>query len=102
MHCRTCETALPPGSAFCPKCGTATPSHVSRQEGKHGAALAPSGNASGEILPPPPPPSGTPTQSGSSQYPPYGTPPPPFGPRPQTLSPTADSSRGSSSSLLTS
>ncbi len=68
MQCRTCGTALPPGSAFCPKCGTATPSHVSRQEGTHGVAIAPPSNASGGILPPPPPPGGTP--------PPYTAPPP--------------------------
>jgi zinc-ribbon domain len=68
MQCRTCGTALPPGSAFCPKCGTATPSHVSRQEVTHGAAITPHSSASGGILPPPPPPGGTPL--------PYTAPPP--------------------------
>jgi uncharacterized membrane protein len=68
MQCRTCGTALPSGSAFCPNCGTATPYNVSRQEGNHGAAISPPGNASGGILPPPPPPEGT--------SPPYPAPPP--------------------------
>lgn len=106
MQCRTCGTALPPGSAFCPHCGTAIPYNVSRQEGNHGVAIAPPGNASGRILPPytapPANPYGALPQSGSSQYPPNGTLQPPYSPGPLTLSPTEYSRGRSNSSLLTS
>ena len=116
MNCRTCGTALPPASAFCPNCGAATPSHVSRQEGDHEVAMSPPGNVSdgiGQPLPPPngaPSPdtvplanlSGAPPQSGPSPYPADETLPPLSGSGPQALSPTDDSSGRSSSSLLTS
>ena len=106
MQCRTCGTALPPGSAFCPNCGTATPYYASRQEGNHGVAISPAGNASGRVLPPntAPPANlyGVPPQSGSPQYPPYETPQPPNSPQPQTLSTTEESSESKSASLMTS